>query len=289
MLNIVDKAISMAGAALEIAIAINLLRQRLWRREFPLFFVYICYAILNVAILLISAELAGKYTYFAIFSVTQALYTVLGLLAINESFQKVFRVYYLRRTWFPFLVPSVVLAIALSALWNWAEHRPIQAGPLTIIYISLDLTANYMRAGLFGVFGMLVFFWRTKWQQRPFGVIVGFGTFSLIGMIADALRSDFGTQMNLVFSYASAVAYLIACLVWLRAFRRSKESSEKQPPSSNVDAKELLGLLEHYTSFLKEKERREDANKSFSTLDTNRSLGLHRSLFSCPPTIPFRR
>lgn len=246
MLSLLDKAISLTGCALEIAIAVRLMRQNLWSREFPLFFTYICYGILNVVLLLISADFASKHTYFAIFSVSQAVYTLLGLLAINESFRKVFRVYYVRQSWFNFLVPAVLLLIMLSALWNWARHAPVQAGPLTIIYISLDLTANYLRAGLFGLFGILVFFWRTKWQQQPFGVIIGFGIFSVVGMTADALRSDFGIKMNLVFSYASAVAYLIACLVWLRSFRRPKQDSDDQAPS-DVDPKELLELLERHT------------------------------------------
>jgi hypothetical protein len=39
---------------------------------------------------------------------------VLGLLAMNEAFRKVFKVYYLHRRWFSFLVPSVVVIVALA-------------------------------------------------------------------------------------------------------------------------------------------------------------------------------
>ena len=284
MLSILDKVIALMGGALEIAIAVTLIRRQLWRQGYPAFFVYICYAIINVAVLLISAELTSKKTYFGIFSITQAFYTILGLLAMNESFGKSFKVYYLQRHWFAFLVPSVVLMIILSALWNWSKHSPVQAGSLTIIYISLDLTANYMRAGLFGLFAILVLFWQARWQRRPFGVIIGFGIFSVVGMAADALRSDFGIKMNLVFSYASAVAYLIACLVWLLAFRR--EDDPNNPPPSSVDPKELLELLERHTNLRKEQGTSKDADKSVSDLVSDHSL---RSVWPLPgysPTIP---
>lgn len=114
MLGTIDKTIALTGGALEIAIAVILIRRQLWRRGYPAFFVYICYAIINVTVLLISAELTSKKMYFGIFSITQALYTVLGLLAMNEAFRKVFKVYYLHRRWFSFLVPSVVVIVALA-------------------------------------------------------------------------------------------------------------------------------------------------------------------------------
>jgi hypothetical protein len=250
MLSIPDTIVSLTGGTLEIAIAVALIRRHLWRTEFPFFFAYICYSIVNVAVLLTSAALTSNRTYFAIYSAAQALYTIFGLLAMNESFRKIFLIYYLHKSWFSFLVPAVVLTVLLLSLWNWARHAPTQAGPLTIIYISLDLTANYMRAGIFGLFGILVFFWRSKWQDPPFGIIAGFGIFSVIGMASDALRSDFGMKMGFVFSYASAVAYILACVVWLYAFRRRKYDADSQPPS-NVDPKELLDLLERPTKMLK--------------------------------------
>lgn len=263
MLSILDIAISLAGGALELAIAFTLVRRHLWRKGFFLFLVYICYSIANVAVLIISSHLANRRSYFTIYAGMQALYTLVGLLAINESFRKSFHIYYLQRPWFSFLVPAVVLSILSISLWSSSKHVPIQAGPLTTVYITLDLASNYIFAGIFGVFGILVFFWRTKWQRRPFGVIVGFGIFGVVGMTADALRSDFGIKMDTVFSYGSAVAYVIACLVWLRAFRHLEDASENRPPS-NVDPRELLELFERLTNLRKGSGKSKDADKSFA-------------------------
>jgi len=108
---------------------------------------------------------------------------------------------------------------------------------------------NYILAGIFGLFGILVFFWRTKWQKHPFGILLGFGVFSVIGMVADALRSDFGAKMDLIFSYAAAVAYIVACAIWLHAFMLNNDDGENRPRLP-ADPEELLRLLERQTQMI---------------------------------------
>jgi hypothetical protein len=250
MSNGVDTALSLIGVTIEIALAATLIRRGVWKKEFIFFFVYTSYSIINVILLLVSAEVSSKRTYFTIYWATQAIYAALGLLAMNESFRKVFRIYYFRRHWFRFLIPAVVMAILSISIWTSLIHAPIQAGPVTIAYISFDLAANYMRAGIFGLFGLLVFFWRTKWARYPFGIMLGFGVFSVTGMLANALRSDFGTKMNLIFSYGTAVAYIIACLIWLGAFIRP-ETTSTASHNSQADPSELLQVLDRYTGMFK--------------------------------------
>lgn len=250
MANRVDTALSLIGVALEIALATILIRRGVWKRQFVFFFVYTVYSIINVVVVLVSAEIGGRKAYFTIYWATQAIYVVLGLLAMNESFQKVFRVYYFRRRWFRFLVPAVVMAILSISIWTSRRHAPIQAGPVTIAYISFDLAANYMLAGVFGLFGIFVLFWHAKWERHPFGIMVGFGMFSVAGMLANALRSDFGTKMNLLFSYGTAVAYIVASLIWLRAFIRP-ENSLTGSHAPQADPSELVQLLDRHTGMLK--------------------------------------
>lgn len=249
MLSGIDTLLGVTGVALEIALAAILIRRKLWRSEFPLFFTYVCYAIVDVIGLLLVARYSSKRTYAQAYWIAQAVYGLLGVLAMEEAFRRIFSVYYFRRRWFRLLVPGLVLFILTVSIWKWLRHAPIQAGPLTIAYISFDLAMNYMLAGIFGLFGVLVLFWRTKWQRHPFGILLGFGTFSIVGMLADALRSDFGTKMDLIFSYAAAVAYIIACAIWLHAFTRNHDDGENRPEPL-VDPLELLELLEGHTQML---------------------------------------
>src|SRR5690349_13796170 len=87
-----------------------------WRklhREFPLFFLY-----LIASVLVPLVRLAFHYDYLVWFKVvwsTEALYVVLALLALHESFRKVFAAFYERR-WFWLFFPSVVIAISVLAV-----------------------------------------------------------------------------------------------------------------------------------------------------------------------------
>jgi lysylphosphatidylglycerol synthetase-like protein (DUF2156 family) len=249
MLTGIDTMLGVTGVVLEVALATILIRHRLLRSRFPLFFVYVCYAIVDVVGLLLIARYSSKRTYAHAYWIAQAVYAIFGLLAMEEAFCRIFMVYYFRRRWFRLLVPSLVLFILSVCIWKWLRHVPIEAGPLTIAYISFDLAMNYMLAGIFGLFGILVLFWRTKWQRHPFGILLGFGVFSVVGMLADALRSDFGTKMNLIFSYAAAVAYIVACAIWLHAFMRDSDNGGNRP-GLPVDPEELLQLLERPTQML---------------------------------------
>ena len=60
--------------------------------------------------------------------------------------------------------------------------------------------------------------WQSPWQRHPFAIMKGFGFFTIIGMLANLLRSDFGTKMDTFFAYAPPVAYIVACFIWLGGF-----------------------------------------------------------------------
>src|SRR6185437_12720848 len=135
MLNGIDTFLGVSGVVLEIALATTLLRRGVWRNDFPIFFVYVCYAIVDAVGLLLIARYTSKRTYAHAYWIAQAVYAILGMLAMDEAFRRVFSVYYFRRSWFRLLVPSVVLFILAVCIWKWLRHAPIQAGPLTIAYI----------------------------------------------------------------------------------------------------------------------------------------------------------
>jgi hypothetical protein len=80
-------------------------------------------------------------------------------------------------------------------------------------------------------------------------VLEGFGV-AAIGMLAAAMfRSDFGTRFNTFFSFAPAVAYILAALIWLTAFRgndATQDSAGKGPP---LTPEEMRAELRRYRDF----------------------------------------
>jgi len=167
---------------------------------------------------------------------------VLALLAMNASFSQVLMPYYFGRRWFRFVLPILALVVVLVSIG--VGHLPIQASRPMAVLISFALARDYLLSAIFCLFGMIVFFWQTRWQQHPFGIMKGFGLFSIVGMLANLLRSDFGTKMNWFFSYAPAVAYIVACLIWLGAFLKPEPEEQAPRPGSLVNVEELVALLE---------------------------------------------
>lgn len=168
-----------------------------------------------------------------------------------ESFDRTLKIYYFSRRWF-FLLPLItILVIFAVSSWTLHKQRPIQAGQITLLYFSFDLAADYMLAGLFGLFVILVILWQAPWQRYAFGIMKGFGLFSIVGMLADLLRSQFGTKWDFFFSYAPSVAYILGCLIWLGAFLAPEQRKAPAGLGSAVDLDEILELLSKLKKVIK--------------------------------------
>lgn len=194
---------------------------------------------------------ADSPTFFNVYWVLEGGSAFLGVLAMFESFYRVLRPYYTSKSWL-FLMPfSTILIILSVSAWGLHKHSPVQAGPIARLYISFDLAADYMLAGFFGLFVVLVFLWQAKWQRYTFGIMKGFGLFSIVGMLADLLRSEFGTKWDFFFSYAPSVAYILGCLMWLGAFLATDVRTRPPGPGSVVDLDEIQELLSKLTKAIK--------------------------------------
>jgi hypothetical protein len=243
-------AVAVTSIALVACLAAIMVQRRLYR-PFPLFFLYICYAIAALTLGTAAGLSTGSTTFINIYWVSEAIYTVAGFCAMYESFRKVLRVYYPFKHWF-FLIPVVpTMAILALSTWSLRKHAPIQADPLGVLYLSFFVAADYMLSALFGLFVILAFIWQARWQRYPFAIMKGFAFFSIVGMLADLLRSQFGARWDFFFSYAPAVAYILGCLIWLGAFLAPQERTSPAGPGSALDLDEIQQLLGKLTKVIK--------------------------------------
>lgn len=249
-LTTVNAALALAGILLLAVLTAVLVRHRLYR-QFPFFFLYSCYSI--AASILVNAlePSAGQATFIKIYSATEALYALTGLLAMYESFRRALRVYYFSKRWFSLVPVTTILVILLVSTWALRRQAPVQADTLGTFYLSFVLAADYMLAGFFGLFVILVFFSQAPSQRYTFGIMKGFGLFSIVGMLADLLRSEFGTRWDFFFSYAPSVAYILGCLIWLGAFLATDERKHRPGPGAVVDLDEIQELLSKLTKAIK--------------------------------------
>ncbi len=219
-----------------------------WRkanREFPFFFLYVCS---SVVLPILTFSVSKNYRLFFLVSWgTEAVYVVLALLALHEVFRKVFAAFYEKR-WFWLFFPVVVIAISTLAVIYRLGSPPAQANRVMSFIISMGMAVNLVQALLFVFFVLLVWWNGIRWREYPFGIVLGFAGIASVTFASNWARSEFGTKLNVVSSYAPAVAYILAVIVWLDTFLR--------PPAPEpqwrlkITPEQLLDEIRQYTKIL---------------------------------------
>lgn len=247
-LETMDIVLALLTFVPQLSLAFLLIKRLYWRR-FPVFFAYICYAAASEVAIVAVRQLYSRRTYFVFYWAVQAVYTLLGLASMDESFRKHLRPYFTSTFRLRLQLLFVVTFVFVIVGWLWLKSTPIQASPVMAAFICFTLAANYMRAAVYGLFVVTVMYWRAKWSPHTFGIMQGFGLFSIVGALAGLLRSVFGINANLFFSLAPSVAYICACFIWLVTF------SVREPPpraaKAPVDSDELFDILSRLTRLLK--------------------------------------
>src|SRR5258707_9251366 len=129
-----NNATRIAVAGLQAAIVVAIVRRRS-HRQFPFFLAYAGYsALIDTLLTVIGVDARHQPKWFHFYSSTQVIYTVLGVLAMHESFRKALRPYFLGKRWFHFLVPGVVLVILLLCGWKALRQSPAQSEYDTLLY-----------------------------------------------------------------------------------------------------------------------------------------------------------
>jgi len=121
----------------------------------------------------------------------------------------------------------VVLAISVLAVIYRFGSPPIQANRVMSAIVSLGMAVNLVQALLFIFFFLLVWLNGIRWREYPFGIVMGFAAISIGAFGANWARSEFGTRLNVVSSYAPSVAYILAVILWLEAFLRPPDPEPK--------------------------------------------------------------
>jgi hypothetical protein len=205
------------------ALLILLLFIRGAARKFRFFFSYTVFAVaaeLTKFILMIGGHEVG---YFYGYWAAEAVYAVLGFLALYEVFRHLYRhLYYLR--WVKLLLPvTSFLLLALSLWWAGTVLGAVKR-PLAVLY-ALEFTVHLLQMGFFAAIFFVAFRFEVYEERYAFGIAAGFWI-SATGILATmVVRSEFGIRYKNLLNFLPTGAYLLAVLIWLHAFAR------KQPPA----------------------------------------------------------
>jgi hypothetical protein len=192
-----------------------LFRRKLYR-EFPLFFSYVCASGVDQIVTLIAlrARQMDPHLYIKVYWISQLLVTVFSLLAVYELFVKrLFRAFYKVRVYRFIFAGAATLILVLSVL---TLRRDI--APPTLVRIIHTL--NLARVSILLFFVALMLFMGRRWARFEFGVAMGFSIDAAVFLISLAIfaRHIPAGWPKAAFGYAPAVAYDLACMVWLFSF-----------------------------------------------------------------------
>jgi hypothetical protein len=230
-MSIIDVLLLVVGPLLGIWLASLMLKRRM-HREFPCFFGYVAASIVGQISVLVVAD---NYTvYYYVFWAFEVLYAVLALLALHEAFYGVFRAFFRKYRWFWTLFPAVILLVVVLATIYAMQRPPAQAGWITRLIISVEIGINVMQSCLFLLFQGAMWFFRARRRTYAMGIVDGFAVVAFAAF-AYALRSEFGTNLNLLVRYGPPVAYLLAEIIWLGAFLRSPEPPPQLPAGVTLE------------------------------------------------------
>ena len=212
-MNSLGLAIATTGIGLEIWIL-----AQLWRRDFlrtfPFFCSYALFILLTTIVGLVTLSTPNVYLY--VYWITTPPATILAILAMHESFRKVFRVFYLL-PWFRICFPTgIVLALSYAALRSYF-HPPVHVTGIHAAMISGMLAAQYVILTIALIFFALVGLLQVPWRIHEFRIVLGFGLSAGVIALAASLRSDFGTNFAFLTQMAPALTYILSLAIWLSA------------------------------------------------------------------------
>jgi hypothetical protein len=189
-------------------------------RKFRFFFAYTVFSVV-AALTKFALYQPGKNTwpYFWASWGSEAVYAVLGFLAIYEVFRLVFENFH-HFTWFKLLLPltgAVMLSIAVLIPMS---RRAVDTVPLLEGILNLEIAVRCLQLGVFFLIFLLARIFDLDYRQYAFGIAVGFGI-AAAGILAGTLvRTGGGLKFLIFFRYIPSVSYCIAVTVWLASFIR---------------------------------------------------------------------
>jgi len=245
-----ESIVALTGLVLQACLLCLMLWRRL-HRQFPFFFLYTLYAVIaEIARIAFRSPPSAPETYFLVYWVTEALYTILAFFAIHEVFRSLFKSFYkIKGFWL--LLPAVTVLTLIVVGLRLHHLHPVENYSVVGIIISAEMTVSFLQVGIFALFLLLVWFFHVWWRQRPFGIALGFG-FSAAGtLIVFLLRSEFGTKFDPIVRVTPPIAYIIAVAVWLATFLRGEPSLPAKSWDSALTPEQMITELRRHTKTVK--------------------------------------
>jgi hypothetical protein len=204
-----------APHVLQIVLAVLMVRRSL-AREFPVFFAYTLFEILQFLILfsLSYLNLPGPYAVF--FYATEIISAGLRFAVIYEIFNKVFGNYPSLKDLHSSFFRWATALLMISAVLIVAYTPTTQTDRTVVIMNVVDRTVSIMQCGLLLVLVALAYFFKFSWRSFIFGIALGLAIYDGLKLLDWAIADRFGTiGTNVFFTMFLMAAYHCCVLFWV--------------------------------------------------------------------------
>lgn len=229
----------LAPHALQAILAIVMVRRRLWR-EFPMFFAYTVFEVIQGAGLFVLDHHEGisGEQYWRAAWMGLGVSISLRFLVIREIFFHVFRSYpgltqlsRLVLQWGSVLL--LLIAVAVAAYAPGDTSPPILAG-INVVGRAVGL----VQLGLLVFLFLFASYFGLSWKSFVFGIAAGMGIFASVDLATAALRIAAGPgDGSYVLSLVTMATYHCCVLIWLVYLMvpETAQRTVKELPSENLE------------------------------------------------------
>jgi hypothetical protein len=247
-MNFIDAVSLGAPTALQAWLAFLLARKSVYKR-FAWFFTYTAFSLIaGIVKFLVHGN---RWRYFYVYWSAEALYAILGFLAIYEAFRSVFGSFYVL-WWFKYLLPAAGIIMLAIAIVKGVLFPPAQAPPVLATILISELAVRCFQGGIFALFVALVWFSSMPAWNRAFGIALGFSVSSLGILLTILIRSEFGIKVNPLITLGPAVAYMMAEAIWLIFFLKPEPPDPFAGIASSLTPVHVISVLEEYSRQIKD-------------------------------------
>lgn len=238
----------LAPHALQIIVAIVMLRRGLWR-EFPVFFAYTVFQVVEEGTLFVLDHVAAisPEQYWDAYWVGLAIDVTLRFAIIFEIFSSVFQNYPALKQLTRILFGGATVILLFAAIAIAAQAPDEATFPILSRVHILDLSVSVLQTGLLLLLVGFSSYFGLSWRSPAYGIAFGLGIFATVVLAAKAARLWSGPVAGYSFDFITMATYHCSVVVWLvyllapeTTRRVAKELPENNLEQWNAELQRLL-------------------------------------------------
>jgi hypothetical protein len=208
-----------------------ILLSRGWRKEFPLFFLYVI-ATQFVGFTRLLTFGASANLYRTVYFVSDIVLAVFAFLATYELFIKRLFPRSHKISLFRYLFPTAAIVIAVLAVASalYGNHKAV-----------LVITARVYevcRTAVLVFFVALMTLMGRQWSKQEFGIASGFGLDVSTSLAVLAFWSR-DSRPDPIIGKIPVIAYDLACIIWIFSFWKPRNTPSTSSADTRADAETL--------------------------------------------------